>query len=96
MAWTEIPGWRQDHKGRIYSVLRNSQGRTDIRYHPTPTLPPARAKLYEPITVHSQGYDAWLGVIPENDIQRKMKEMVLERGPTYESIVFFHSGNISI
>jgi hypothetical protein len=99
MAWREIPGWRQDHRGRIYSVLRNARSdgnlpnSTDILHHPEPVLPPERARLYERIIVQSKGYDAWLGIEPQTDAQRKMKEAVLARGPTYESIVFFHSGS---
>lgn len=103
MPWVEIPGWRQNARGDIYSVLRNDRAAnhlpnsSDIRIHPAPTLPPARAKLYERVLVESKAYREAINITPENETQRRRLQAVIDRGPTYESIMFYQQdGGFSI
>jgi len=43
MAWTLIPGVKQDHRGRFFQIAVNSRGRQDLVYvQPSPDTPLAR------------------------------------------------------
>lgn len=48
------------------------------------------ARLMEPVTVTSTGYIAALDITPKNAMQAAKLAAIMKRGPTYESIVFFH------
>lgn len=61
MPWKLQPGWRQDHRGRLYQVAINSRGKQDYHYvqytgaEPgyTIPLPKEEAKREKPLTTYT-------------------------------------------
>lgn len=81
--------------------LAARQAQADEQHSPHngwPTVQPAKpwtemrpetARLMQRVTVTSMAYLAAQDIRPENEVQRRKLQAILDAGPTYESCVFF-------
>lgn len=91
-TWILLAGIQQDCHGTDYQQEKNTKtGELRKAAAVKPNIP--ANPMYAKIIVTSKGYEAALGIISENEKQAQKLQAVIDRGPTYESLVFFQVGS---
>lgn len=81
-------GVQQTHDGQLYRLFCFPSGRLiPVGYTPTKQVDDP---IYERIMVESQAYKAALDIKPQNEMQARKLKAIIDRGPVYETIAFFH------